>query len=81
MNERMYQDMAEAIEDVSAIVKREINNSPYALYGHSLGSRISYHLAHHLAKDKAVADPLHIFFSGSGAPHVARPDKEVSFIG
>lgn len=76
MSEGMYKDMAEAIEDVSAIVKREIKGEPYALYGHSLGSRICYHLAHNLANDKAVADPQHIFFSGNGAPHVLRADKK-----
>lgn len=76
MNEGLYKDMTAAIDDVSAIVKREIKGGPYALFGHSLGSRIVYHLAQRLAADASVPLPQHLFFSGAGAPHIIRADKK-----
>lgn len=42
---------------------------PFALFGHSLGSKIAYELAATLIRQH-IAKPIHLFISGSGAPHV-----------
>jgi len=46
---------------------------PFAFFGHSMGSLLSYELAHYLRLEKGV-EPVHLFFSGRGAPHL--PAKE-----
>ncbi|MCG8411293.1 MAG: thioesterase domain-containing protein [Bacteroidales bacterium] len=69
INEPLYSDLSEAIDDVLRIVVDELQDgSQYALYGHSLGSVISYYLNHKLQINNYQL-PLHIFFSGRTAPH------------
>src|SRR6185369_7818116 len=68
IHESMYQDRAEAVEDVFQLIKDEIRQSPYALLGHSMGSLIAYEVAQKIRANK-LPEPLHVFFSGSSAPH------------
>ncbi|HZT60922.1 MAG TPA: alpha/beta fold hydrolase [Pyrinomonadaceae bacterium] len=43
---------------------------PFAFFGHSMGSLISYELARLLREGRAIA-PCHLFVSGRSAPHLA----------
>lgn len=47
---------------------------PYALFGHSMGSLISFELARHLRRTGHDLDPVHLFVSGHRAPQI--PDLD-----
>ncbi len=75
INEQLYNDVPEVIEDVWNILKNEINNTKYVFYGHSMGAMIAYEVAQRMQKYN-YPKPLHIFFSGRSAPHVKREDEK-----
>ncbi|MDM8525463.1 thioesterase domain-containing protein [Desulfococcaceae bacterium HSG8] len=51
-------------------------DKPFAFFGHSLGSMISFELARELRRRNA-AEPLHLFVSGRRAPHIPNPDPPI----
>lgn len=73
INEALYKDVSELIDDVYNLVCKEINGSAYALFGHSMGGMISYQLGQKL-KENNYPVPVHIFFAGLNAPHVEKLD-------
>ncbi len=75
ISEPLYPDISSVIEDVYKIVRKSINDSPYAIFGHSMGGMISYHLCQKLREERHPS-PIHVFFSGRGAPHISRPDRK-----
>jgi surfactin synthase thioesterase subunit len=74
-NELPHQTMAslmsELIEHASYIT-----SCPYILFGHSLGSKISYELACRL-KELGLPSPKYIIASGSGAPHLPNESEPI----
>lgn len=48
-------------------------DKPFAFFGHSMGAWISFEVARRL-QSKHHLEPLHLFVSGAGAPHV--PSRE-----
>ncbi|MCE7996914.1 MAG: thioesterase [Roseivirga sp.] len=76
INEAPYKDLREAVEDVFAMIQKETQQSPYILFGHSMGAMIAYELAQKIRKEK-MPGPLHLFFSGKGALHINRPDEKI----
>ena len=75
IHEDLYQGIPDAVEDVFRIIKDNIHHSPYALFGHSMGAMITYHLAQKIRRS-GILQPLHVFISGRGAPGVERKDKK-----
>lgn len=75
IRDAFYKDVSEAIEDVFQLIKNEINERPYALFGHSMGAMICYRLAQKIRAEKCP-NPLHIFISGRSAPHVKGEDRK-----
>lgn len=75
INAPLYKDLNEAVVDVFELIKTDLTNSRYALFGHSLGCKICYGLAQKI-RENDLPEPLHIFFSGSKAPHVKRIDEK-----
>ncbi|MGN7610519.1 thioesterase II family protein, partial [Magnetococcales bacterium HHB-1] len=61
------------VEDIYQQIKEDIQERPYALFGHSMGGLLVYLLVHRLyAADKK--QPEQLFISGSRAPqYTARP--------
>lgn len=76
IEEPLYIDLEEAVQDALACIRPIVGDTPYALFGHSLGGLICYELAH-LIRRLAMPAPRHIFFSGKSAPHVKREDEKV----
>jgi medium-chain acyl-[acyl-carrier-protein] hydrolase len=74
MLEPLYAGLPEAVEDLYQMISDEISESPYALFGHSLGGLLVYELAQKI-KQLNTRQPLHLFFSGKSAPHVERKKK------
>jgi surfactin synthase thioesterase subunit len=71
----LYNTIEEAADDVFQIIKYQLGDLPYAFFGHSMGALIAYNVAQKI-REKKYPGPSHIFFSGRGAPHIRRDDKE-----
>jgi medium-chain acyl-[acyl-carrier-protein] hydrolase len=71
----LYTNLQEVIEDVFALVKEEIEDVPYAIFGHSMGCMIAYYVTQKIVSNNLPA-PLHLFFSGRGAPHIERKNRK-----
>jgi len=74
MREPNYNTIDDAVDDVFNIIKNELTQAPYALFGHSMGSMIAFELAYKIKKNN-LPMPFHIFFSGRAAPQVPRDKK------
>ncbi len=71
----LYASMDEAIDDVFRTIRGELEKGPYALFGHSMGGIIAYELAYKIRANH-LPEPVHIFFSGRGAPNIPDDDDE-----
>lgn len=76
LKDPFYQNITEAVDDVFELIKNEIDNSPYMIFGHSMGAKIAYKLAQKIESHQ-LNTPLHLFISGSSAPHFKREDEEI----
>ncbi len=76
LGEPLYPDMDTAVQDVFERIKGEITEAPYLIFGHSMGSKITYKVCQKLQRQGLPA-PMHIFLSGSGAPHFKPEDEKV----
>lgn len=65
----LYDSINGAAQDVCCSIKNQIKNTPYAIFGHSMGSWIAFELYYELKKS-GLRMPEHIFFSGNRAPHL-----------
>jgi hypothetical protein len=43
-NELFYEDLQDAVNDIFHIIDNEIDDSPYAIYGHSMGRLLAFEL-------------------------------------
>lgn len=69
---RIKEDFAEDILGIVDDAYQQIIpmlDSPYALYGHSMGAKVAYLLAQRIREEGRPA-PLHLFISGTDAPSV-----------
>lgn len=76
MRQANYNNLDEAVDDVFDIIKNELTQAPYALFGHSMGTMIAFELAYKI-RDNNLPMPIHIIFSGRCAPYVSREGKRV----
>ena len=76
MHEALYNDMDDAVEDIFRIISTEIDDCPYAIFGHSMGGSIAYNVAQMIQRNDLPL-PAHGFFSARKAPHLSRDyDKQ-----
>ncbi|MGO1370119.1 MAG: thioesterase II family protein [Senegalia sp. (in: firmicutes)] len=71
MDKGFYENIEEAVDDIFNNIKYKINNTDYAIYGHSMGSLLAFELYYKIEKMK-FPKPKHIFFSGYEAPSIIR---------
>lgn len=76
IDDTFYRNRKEAVEDVFRIIEPEIGATPYAIFGHSLGSMIAYEVVQKI-RLLGLPAPQHSFFSGKGAPHLSHLDKKI----
>ncbi|WP_028545527.1 thioesterase II family protein [Paenibacillus taiwanensis] len=69
LGQGFYADMTEAVEDIYAMIKNKIQEEPYALFGHSMGTLLAYEL-YYKVKTEGHQLPRHLFFSGRQSPIV-----------
>lgn len=74
MREANYDSIDDAAVDVFSIIKDELTEGPYALYGHSMGSMIAFELTYKIIRSGLPA-PMHLILSGRAAPQVSRENK------
>ncbi len=77
ISEPLYKNMAELINDVYDRISSSVDEQPFALFGHSMGSSIILDLAHKILKCKNV-EPLHLFASGRCPPSLCRNYKKIN---
>lgn len=75
-NEIFYESLEEAVYDIFENIKDKIINNDYAIYGHSMGSLLSYELYYKIEKS-GMKKPKHIFFSGYRAPSIIRQKENI----
>ncbi|GMQ56624.1 thioesterase domain-containing protein [Vallitalea sediminicola] len=67
-DQALYSCFDEAVDDlVEDIINYQSDDEEYALFGHSLGCWLVYHVYFRLIK-KGMKPPVHIFFSGRWSP-------------
>ncbi len=70
LNESLYPDLKSAVTDVLNVIKPRLSQrTPYALFGHSMGTAILFELVHQI-QNCALPLPKHAFLSGCDAPHI-----------
>ncbi|TYP74342.1 thioesterase II family protein [Aquimarina intermedia] len=72
-----YETVADAVQDVVSFLIDRLDDSDYALFGHSMGAMLIYEVALEIEK-KNLKKPLHLFFSGRGAPNI-KPVKDKNY--
>jgi Predicted thioesterase involved in non-ribosomal peptide biosynthesis len=78
-NECFYPDISCAIEDICNEVLRQIKDSEFAFFGHSMGSVITYEVCKRI-RDMTGRVPVHIFVSGRYPPHILKEGKPLHIL-
>lgn len=73
-NDPFYGTFDEAVEDLTDYIAANLNDSKYAIWGHSMGSHIAMMAVSKLKKIN-ITEPAHVFLSGSYPPHLKK-EKE-----
>ncbi len=71
----LYKDLQNAVDEIFQTIRSEIQDSQYILFGHSMGSMISYELTRKI-RENNLPSPMHVFFSGNRAPHTPRTNEK-----
>ena len=69
IQEPLYKDVGDAVEQIWQLIREELSNEPYALLGHSMGAMLAYEVALRIQAEE-LKPPRHIFFSGRAAPSI-----------
>ena len=67
----LYSTFEDAVEDVYIQIKNNLDGSPYAFFGHSMGSLIAFELSHKI-KGMGKSEPQYLFMSGRWAPNIIK---------
>lgn len=79
LNEPLCRRLDPMVDSICAALVPDLN-SPFALFGHSMGAILAFEVTRALAARSAKA-PAHLFMSGRGAPHIpskSRPCFDLS---
>lgn len=68
IDEAFHGSIAAVVADIVSTIKASVTSTPYAIYGHSMGSLIAYELTKALAA-AGLPPPKTVFLSGRKPPH------------
>ncbi|MGB8192353.1 MAG: thioesterase domain-containing protein [Chitinophagaceae bacterium] len=74
--EPFIKDMQRLVHDMYSQLRPQINDQPYAVYGHSMGGIAAFMLCRKIFADESFAPPLHLFVSGSHSPARQKKDNK-----
>jgi medium-chain acyl-[acyl-carrier-protein] hydrolase len=75
MRDDFYRSTDAMVDDLCEKILKQINGTPYAMFGHSLGGITSFLLAKKL-KENNYKEPVHLFISGRNPPHIPRVESQ-----
>jgi surfactin synthase thioesterase subunit len=73
--EPYYKSMQEAVDNLYSMMEASLDGGEYAIFGHSMGSILSYKLAEKISESK-LKGPVHIFFSGRYPPCILKEERK-----
>ena len=76
--EPLYKDFAEATDDCCSMIKEYLNShyvERYSIFGHSMGSWLTYEVVDKLKKDPSIQLPDKLFISGNRVPQISEKVK------
>ncbi|MEK8127216.1 alpha/beta fold hydrolase [Paenibacillus filicis] len=76
MNEPLPDRVEDAVDDLFQRIEPYLDGSPYALFGHSMGSLLAFELVHRI-QQAALPGPDPVIVSGRSAPHVPAGNRYV----
>ncbi len=71
IKEPLLTNLETMVDDLFLQIENELNDKPYAIYGHSMGTLLGYLLTKRILSAGKPA-PLHLFVSGRNAPSVIK---------
>jgi medium-chain acyl-[acyl-carrier-protein] hydrolase len=77
--EPYYSSMIEAVNDIANLIGNGLEESDYALFGHSMGSMIAYELIYRF-RVKKLKLPMHVFFSGRYPPNIKKEKRNMHLL-
>lgn len=73
-DERLYENFNSIVDDITGMVIKQIQDSKYAIFGHSMGSLLTFGVCKKLIGE-GYEEPVHVFVSGRYPPHVKNERK------
>ena len=77
MRESAETDHRVLVRDIADAIQGDSQRGGYALYGHSMGALLAYHVALELAR-RGAGQPDCLFLSACQPPHMARAPRDVA---
>lgn len=74
LNVPVYESMQEAVLDIYNLMKPHLDGSPFAMFGHSLGTLLVYEMIQKIQEMNGM-NPIHAFFSGRLPVHIIDQQK------
>lgn len=69
-----YDSIFNAVDDIYEQISDNLDDGPYAFFGHSMGALLSYELARKFCTSSHVK-PVHLIVSGKNPPHISEAPK------
>ncbi len=69
LGEPFHQSITEAVIDIYKFIQKDLDDGPYAIFGHSMGCMLAYELAY-MIKNSGHPSPCQLFFSGKCPPGI-----------